>query len=635
MALRIWLLNGENISQDYDFWYLLQSISDGWYIEGLEVQTGKVTAWKWFIPCERTNGNKPFVFVELDTDYALDTTWSKKVWIEIDQWMIDDWSENPEDWTGVASIKTWANYPAWNYIPLASITGWTITDERIFLKVKQSRLDLPTFNQSIKDLNDVNNFANPTVKKFLVRDEVEEHRTIWEIEISDIPSDNVKQYILWENIASAWVVSLMPDWKVYKQWNNKRLMNNWTITGQSYTKSCLINWWTKIATLWLATNTLTLWIWTIDYATNTITYWTGVLVSSNCANGARYFNICEANTDTVYISYTHTWNYGAGRSSTISWTVPTIWNETNMTGTSAWHQSLECAKVNNGIIGVILTYWESTVSNTRTVCWVTVSWTTITKWTEATLYGYTNRLYTNDWLFRIVNDLLLVAYWYNYNWNNIYRLVSFSGATPTAWTEKSYGTGVTSADYTFHMCTDWTNIYTVCTDWYLRKYTYSWNTLTEVWNKSSFPNAWMIILWNSLIWVNSTWTSIAWYSVDGVWATLRNTIDYWIALTRLWFETYYTTDNYSIFTVSWNPSYIYKIWNENRNISWYLKTSWNLWDTKDIYLPGSIITWLSNIIPWMPYYLSYTDWSIWPVWDLLFGKWVSSTEIKENIWVIA
>jgi hypothetical protein len=185
MTLRAWLINGTNINQDYDFGMLLQAIAPaGGYIEWLDVQTGLVKAGKGFIPCTRTNGDKPYVFVELSADYVVDTTGSKKVWIEIPQAKLDDGSTNSEDGTGIAIVNTGASYPSANYIPLASITGGSITDERVALKIWADRF---SFTKWLRDLTDVYNFTTPTTKKFLVWDIVNSKWNLWDVESTDVP----------------------------------------------------------------------------------------------------------------------------------------------------------------------------------------------------------------------------------------------------------------------------------------------------------------------------------------------------------------------------------------------------------------------------------------------------------------
>lgn len=73
---------------------------------------------------------------------TIDTTGTKKVWVEIDQAKVDVGSSNNADGTGIGYVETGASYPADSYIPLASISSGTITDEREILKLKPRRTNL-------------------------------------------------------------------------------------------------------------------------------------------------------------------------------------------------------------------------------------------------------------------------------------------------------------------------------------------------------------------------------------------------------------------------------------------------------------------------------------------------------------
>jgi len=130
---RVWVLNGNNITQDKDFGAMFLSIAQEGVFEWLAVESGVVRSWIAIIECTRSNGDKIAVVFESTVDETISTTGTKKVFIEITQANIDDWSTNQEDWTGIWSIKTATSYPSWNYIPLASISSSTITDARKFI----------------------------------------------------------------------------------------------------------------------------------------------------------------------------------------------------------------------------------------------------------------------------------------------------------------------------------------------------------------------------------------------------------------------------------------------------------------------------------------------------------------------
>ena len=103
-----------------------------WINSELEVVSGKVKSGSAFIFYTRTNGEKGVAYFENSADVNITTTGTKKVFIKIDQTKLDDGSTNAVDGSGIASIQTDTVYPSSNYVPLASITGGVITDERVF-----------------------------------------------------------------------------------------------------------------------------------------------------------------------------------------------------------------------------------------------------------------------------------------------------------------------------------------------------------------------------------------------------------------------------------------------------------------------------------------------------------------------
>jgi len=129
MSERVSNLNGENIMYDHDLSKIIQALTTKGVATGLEVSWGEVSAWYCFVPVSRGD-EEFFVIYRLSDTLIVDTTWTKKVYVEISQTPIDDGSENEEDGTWIGSIQTGASYPSGNIIKLASISSGTITDER-------------------------------------------------------------------------------------------------------------------------------------------------------------------------------------------------------------------------------------------------------------------------------------------------------------------------------------------------------------------------------------------------------------------------------------------------------------------------------------------------------------------------
>lgn len=66
--------------------------------------------------------------------YGVTTTGTTKIYVLINQANLDNGSLNPADGTTIGAITSGASYPAGNYIPLATVTGGVITDDRVFIE---------------------------------------------------------------------------------------------------------------------------------------------------------------------------------------------------------------------------------------------------------------------------------------------------------------------------------------------------------------------------------------------------------------------------------------------------------------------------------------------------------------------
>ena len=127
---RLWNLNWENITYDHDISGLMRGLIDWGVIEGGTVVGNKLQPVQAIVPLVRSNGQKILAFFESDEVIDLPTTGDYKVYIEVDQSKIDFGGNNPEDGTGIASIKTWLTLPSQNFLLLASVTSGVVKDER-------------------------------------------------------------------------------------------------------------------------------------------------------------------------------------------------------------------------------------------------------------------------------------------------------------------------------------------------------------------------------------------------------------------------------------------------------------------------------------------------------------------------
>ena len=136
--LRTALLSGNTITLDADLSKYIETISDQWVIEGLEVSSNSVAPGKAWVKATRSNGETIMTLVQNTEALTVDTSGTKKIWLEIKQEAIDNGLLNNEDWSGIASIKTWPTLPSQNFLLLASATGGGVKDERNLIPKIQS-----------------------------------------------------------------------------------------------------------------------------------------------------------------------------------------------------------------------------------------------------------------------------------------------------------------------------------------------------------------------------------------------------------------------------------------------------------------------------------------------------------------
>jgi len=155
MATRTKLLRWRNINTDSDFSKYIETVSEPWVIEWLEVSANSVAVWKCWCPCERTNWETIYALVENFSEISIDTSWTWYVIVSIPQNMIDDWSIINEDWTNVASVEVVQSLPSKNYLELAQLSSWSITDKRNMIKkVWELNTAIESLTEIIDDLDE-------------------------------------------------------------------------------------------------------------------------------------------------------------------------------------------------------------------------------------------------------------------------------------------------------------------------------------------------------------------------------------------------------------------------------------------------------------------------------------------------
>lgn len=215
------LLNGITTERDKDYTALGLSILEAGVVSGLEVTTNQVANGVAFIKVTRTATTPTeeiLVKLEITTNEVIDTSGTKKVWLEINQNNINDPGLNDANGTTAGSIQTGANYPAGNYIPLADITGGVITDEREFIKLKLLRKWLTPNSIFYTDTNGVEKeLALGTAGQVLSSQWVDQPPIFISPSI-DIVWLSEKTNIVWEDLL---ILSDSED-----AWNNKNIKSN-------------------------------------------------------------------------------------------------------------------------------------------------------------------------------------------------------------------------------------------------------------------------------------------------------------------------------------------------------------------------------------------------------------------------
>lgn len=141
---RVALLNGKNKNQDYDLSKIFEALAYPGVIDGLEVSENSVSAWAAFIQVSR-NGKNFNILYTAEEAVTIDTSWTKKVWVRINQANVNNGITNNPTGTEIGVIEVWAEFPSTDsYISLADIVDWVITDARQFVRGKgRVREDLP------------------------------------------------------------------------------------------------------------------------------------------------------------------------------------------------------------------------------------------------------------------------------------------------------------------------------------------------------------------------------------------------------------------------------------------------------------------------------------------------------------
>ncbi len=139
------LLEGTNVNRDFMVGMAAETVfgTTGVVVSGLAVTAGFVAAGRALIRCTRTNGQTVMVAYNNSASVAVTTSGTTKIWIAVTLANLDDGSANAVDGSGIAAITSGANFPASNYIPLATVTGGVIADNRpLWMKMNAKSADI-------------------------------------------------------------------------------------------------------------------------------------------------------------------------------------------------------------------------------------------------------------------------------------------------------------------------------------------------------------------------------------------------------------------------------------------------------------------------------------------------------------
>ena len=221
---RIGNLNWENITYDHDISGLVRGLTDWGVIEGGTVVGNKLQPVQAVVPLVRSNGQKILAFFESDEVIDLPTSGDYKVYIEVDQSKIDFGANNPEDGTGIASIKTWPTLPSQNFLLLASVTAGQVKDERNLIPKIQSVATRTTtleekVSQAEEKVGKLEEAGTPSYLAvyWIVGSEYSEWDNMYKVAIpQDEYSKNGKECLFWTPDKKEFEACYLLNWKQFQ-----------------------------------------------------------------------------------------------------------------------------------------------------------------------------------------------------------------------------------------------------------------------------------------------------------------------------------------------------------------------------------------------------------------------------------
>ncbi len=147
-----------NVTKDHDlgaFGYSLWKDlpGGGGVVEGLAVTTNSVSVGRALVVGIRTSttpNEKFLMHIELTTAETIDTSGTKKIWLEPIAARVNDPSLNTvADGSGLAQVATGADWPATAHIRLATVVSGVITDARVYTRTAAEAARDKAFNSGL------------------------------------------------------------------------------------------------------------------------------------------------------------------------------------------------------------------------------------------------------------------------------------------------------------------------------------------------------------------------------------------------------------------------------------------------------------------------------------------------------
>lgn len=433
--------------------------------------------------------------------------------------------------------------------------------------------------------------------------------------IPTIETAHIKDFTLWETIASTNCVSLDTTWNILRTVLDGSVVSDWLDP----------NFWTKQVRMLSSSSFVTFkentanWslqvvVWTIS--DNVITYWsvnTNTPLSFSVFTWVPYLVVLSSTTFVVVHWYSQ---FGGGSSNflqatayTVSWTTITRWTTITIINSNTSQFVMWVSKVTSSKFIISYALWGAWGAANMVAC--TVSGTTISPWapTSVSLVGMWQYI-SDD---KILLMQLDVSWWLPYSTGNV-RLYTFIGTSITEWNNMAIGKTYTNSSMKYIWNSKCIFTGTVSTNTEAFIIDASWTTPTKgttvtVLTTSTSTDCTMA--WSDTVCIVTGGNKYYFYTYSGTALTLYNNI------TKTNSISVNQIDNigYMKFITPWQV-----VTNLLHGIIGILKQSWISTESKPVVIQW-IIWWFIWLIPWKKYEL----------WTQFIWKTVSPTEIYVSI----